>query len=234
VTSAAARAEAQKLAHVLGVEPQELAFLERAGAADVRAVRDDATERLFALGHDGLTRAAAASRLLPASILATIAQRGLGPLLCARIAGELDPARAAEVAAHLPEAFLAEVATHVDPRRVSGVAAGIPAVDVAAIARRLADAGQWVPMGRFVTHLDDDALRASMGALADEEVLRVAFVLEDHARMTDLVDALGRRRLDRIVRAAREHGLEDEAREVLRHVPAALREELDGLGEPAA
>jgi hypothetical protein len=87
----------------------------------VRRLRERATDRLFDADGHALQRIAAASKLLPAAVAAAIGQRAFGPLLCARIAGRLDPGRGVDLAARLPAEFLADVAVELDPRRAGEI-----------------------------------------------------------------------------------------------------------------
>jgi len=120
-----ARAEVLRLARLLDRDPDELAYLEALGPADLRALRRRVTETLYD-AHDGaLRRLAAAGRLLPGALTATLAQRAFGPLLSARLAGLLDLDRAVDVAGRLPPPFLADVAGEMDPRRASALIASI-------------------------------------------------------------------------------------------------------------
>src|SRR5690606_23078820 len=135
-------------------------------------------DRLFDADRERLRRAAEAGAPMPPKALAGIAVRALGPLVCARLSGLLEPRRAAAIASHLPPPFLARVAAELDPRRSAEVIGALPAELVAAVARAMARDGEHVAMGRFVTHLDDDALAACVGALGDADLVRVAFTLD--------------------------------------------------------
>ena len=90
-----AKAEVQKLARLLGTDPGELSYLEAVGPEGLREVRSSATDLIFDSDFAMMKRLAAGAKLLPAGALATIAQRGFGPLLCARVAGYVDPGKAA-------------------------------------------------------------------------------------------------------------------------------------------
>ena len=208
--TAAARAEAAKLARVLGTVPGRLAFLERADPAAVEALRDQVVDLLFE-ADGGLERAAAANRLLPTQLLAVIGRKAFGPLLCARLSGLIEPARAVAIAAHMPTDFLAELAAEMDPRRARDVVARIPAGQIVDCAVLMAQAGEFVAMGRFVGHLPEESLRATIAELDDETLLRVAFVLDDRSRLDHLVGMLGDDRLAGIVRVAAGMRLVDEA-----------------------
>lgn len=198
----AARAEVMKLARLLGVSVDELHYLESVAAGEVRALRELATTRLFDPSGTPLGKLAAASRLLPTAAVATIAEHAFGPVLVGRIAGLIDPDRAADVAARLPTPFLAEVAVHLDPRRAADVLARMPPQRIAEVARELTAADEHVTLGRFVGHLGDDAIALSLREMDDLTIVRVAFVLEDPATMDRVLALLEPRRLAALLDAA--------------------------------
>ena len=122
-------AEVLKLARLLGAEPAGLDYLEALAPADVRELRERAAVAL----HDSdrrFGRVALASRIPPAPMTAWIAQHLFGALLCARIAGLLDPRRAIDLAKRMPPVYLADMAMQLDPRRVHDTAQGDALWDV--------------------------------------------------------------------------------------------------------
>jgi hypothetical protein len=219
-------AEILKLARLLRVEPDRLSYLRRVDAEDVKQLREQATEMLFSAHDQTLSRLAAASRLLPVGLTARLAERTFGPILCARMAGVLDPDRAVDIAARLPAPFLAEVASHIDPRRTAPVIGGIPPERIAEIASQLVAREDFVTMGRAVGQLSPAALRAAMGVLDDASLLRAAFVMEDKESLSQLADLLDEERLIGLIDAAEESGLQEEAIDLLGHVDEARREAL--------
>lgn len=221
-----ARAEILKLARILEREPDQLAYLERLSLADLRELRDQATEVLWNANSATLKRLAAASRLLPAGLNATISERAFGALLTARMAGLLEPARAVDVARKLPTPFLASVAIELDPRRASAVISQIAASQIAEVTRELVGRGEYVTMGRFVAHLSDDALAAALGAMDDATLLRVGFVLEDKARLEQLAELLPTERLGAIIQAAADADLWLEALDLLTHLNETQADEI--------
>ena len=122
-----ARAEMRKLARILERDPGQLAYLEQLSLEELRSLRERVTEYLWSAHGSTLNRLAAASRLLPSAVSATISERAFGPLLSARMAGLVEPSRAVDIAGRLSPTFLADVAVELDPRRASAVIAGIPA-----------------------------------------------------------------------------------------------------------
>jgi hypothetical protein len=190
------RAEILKLARLLHRDPEQLSYLATVPPQDLRALREQITERLFSAQERALRRLVAASRLLPVGLVANLGQGTFGPMLSARIAGLLDPDRAVDIAVRMPSEFLAEIAIELDPRRARAVIAGIPPDRISEITGELARREEYVTMGRFISHLDDDALAAALAVLDDEALSQTAFVLEDGAD-DDRLERLLNERLER-------------------------------------
>jgi hypothetical protein len=104
----ARRAEILKLARVLRLEAGQLGYLGAVDPASIRALRERISDSLFEADRTQFQRLAALSRLLPAGLTAVVAEKAMGPLLCARVCGLLPADRAVEIANKLPTAFLAQ------------------------------------------------------------------------------------------------------------------------------
>ena len=83
------RAELIKLSRLAQVTEADLAFLEDVPLASLVKVRELTTERMFSDGRKLFQNLASASKLMPNSLTAMIAEKAFGPLLCARVAGEM-------------------------------------------------------------------------------------------------------------------------------------------------
>ena len=218
------RAEIAKLARLLGRDPDQLAYLAAVPAADVRELREHITETLFSAGAGPLGRLAAASRLLPVGLVATMAERVFGPVLSARIATLIEPDRAVQMAAKLPTPFVAEIACELDPRRAHEVIARIPAQQVADVSRVLVERSEFVTMGRFVGHLDPAATKAAVGVMDDHCLLQVGFVLERKESFRDVFDLLSDGRLRSVIETASAEGLWAETLDLLTNLDDDQRE----------
>jgi hypothetical protein len=230
-------AEVMKLARLLDREPDELAYLQPMAPDDLRALRDGVTETLYDAHGSSLGRLAAASRLLPAGLTATIGQRAFGPLLSARLAGLLDTDKAVDVAGKLPPPFLADVAVELDPRRASDLIASIAPALIGQVTAELVARGEYVTMGRFVGHLSDGAIAAALANMDDEAVLRTAFVIEDRSQLSRLFAKLPKGRPAGIIAAAAADRMWLEALDLLNHLHKRQRREMVlaalALDEPA-
>jgi hypothetical protein len=217
------RSETLKLARLLERDPESLAYLHEVPADDIRALRELATDRIYEAGGGAISTLARASKLIPPALTATLATRTFGPVLSARVAGELDPGRAVDIASKLPPVFLADVAVELDPRRASAVLGRLPAALVGSVAAELIRREEYVTMGRFVGHIAPDALEAALGAMTDSELLAVAFVLEDKSALDGLIDELGLERLEGVLTAAADEGLWPEALDLFVNLSDARR-----------
>jgi hypothetical protein len=215
------RAETVKLARVLGVEElQELAFLLRVPAPELRDYREAVTDLLYDRDRELLQRTADAARLLPARTAASIAERALGPLVCARLTGLLDPRRAAEISDHFTVDFMARLAAELDPRRAAEVVSRIATDTVVAVSTVMAANGEHVAMGRFVAYLDESALGGCVEVLGDEDLLRVAFVMEGEERLAPVFQIIGGERTARMLASAQTSGLVEEAEHLVERLEA--------------
>ncbi|MFJ8913955.1 hypothetical protein [Amycolatopsis sp. NPDC102389] len=198
----ASQAEILKLARVLGTTPERLSYLANVDAAELQAFREQVTDTLFDANLAALERMAMASKLVPSPILAKIAEKVFGPLLCARIAGLVDVSRGVDVAKRLKPPFLADVAAELDPRRASAIIARIPLDTVVAVAGELVRREDWITVGRFVGHLPDPTVRRALAVISDEALIRIAFVLDDKSRIDHVLGLLPEARFRGLLQVA--------------------------------
>ncbi|MGV9409360.1 hypothetical protein ACWDOP_05550 [Nocardia sp. NPDC003693] len=232
----AAVAETTKLARLLGIsDPTDLDFLVDLPPAAIRQFRERATDRLFDRDAKRLHKVAQAAKLVPVTISAKVAERAFGPVLCAAIAGAVDPTRAIDIATALPPAFLADVSVQIDPRRTAAIIAAVPPALVEKVARELLAHGDHITMGRFVHVIPEPALRAAAPVMSDIDLLRIGFLLEDKTAI-DRVLHIVADRVPGIIRAAAEQHMWAEGIDLLDsiapHNRAWIGDTAAGLGGP--
>ncbi|MFG1793822.1 hypothetical protein [Nocardia sp. NPDC049149] len=228
-TQLMARAEATKLARLLELsDPAALDFLTGLSPDAIREFRERATDLLFDGDAARMKRIAAAAKLVPTVISAKAAERAFGPVLCAAVAGSVEPSRAVDIAKALPARFLAETAIQLDPRRTADIIAAVPAKLVVAVAKELGGRGDHVTMSRFVGVVPEESMRAAVPVLGDADLLRVGFLMEDKSAVDRLM-GLVTDRLAGVILAAHEHDLWVEGLDLLDSVGPQNRAVLGDL-----
>ncbi|NKF21453.1 hypothetical protein [Solimonas marina] len=196
------RAEVARLSRLLDVPTEQAAALAELDADTLRQLREQATAMLYDAQRESLSRVATATRLLPATLAAMLAERSLGPLLCARIAAYLPDDTAYEIARRLSDEFLVEVCLQLDPRRAQGVVRKLPAERCTVIGLALVRRREYVTIGSFVDILDFDVLATVLAALDDATLLHAGFYAEDRLRLSRIVADLPPARFESLIDAA--------------------------------
>ncbi|WP_419996919.1 hypothetical protein [Streptomyces boninensis] len=227
--SLTARAETEKIARLLGTEPQQLAFLQPLPDADLRAFREQTAAALFDSAPDMLDRIAKATKLVPAAVAAVISQKALGPRLSAAVAGRLEPARAGDIISKLPVSFTAASCGYLDPRRIRGIVDRLEEDLVVRVAVALAENGDYLTMGRFVGHLRPTALKRAIELIDDISILRTGYVIDHPERIDDILQLLSAERLASVIRTAADQDRWPEALAVATMAGEGWRKEIARL-----
>ncbi|HEY0887982.1 MAG TPA: hypothetical protein VGE38_00045 [Nocardioides sp.] len=196
------RLEIVKLAREVQVPEADLEFLVASDPTEIRQLRAQVSDALFARHEDRVTRLASLSRLLPVPMTAKIAELALGPMLSARVAAALDPREAARLAGHLDAGFLTTLAVSLDPKRVAAIVRGIDDKLVVDVGRRLLAKGEYLVLSRFVSVVDTDVALAVVASATPDALLQVALFTDEPAALDSIVARLSDETLADIIRAA--------------------------------
>lgn len=197
------QAEVVKLARLLGTVPEALVFLDALDASALQDLRQASSRYLLGKQRAQLGRIATASKLLPVSLVSCIAERAMGPLLCARVASEISAHRAIEISRHLSPAFMASAALHLEPELARDITAALPVTRVVAVARELVAQKEFITLGDLVDMLPMSIIEAVVRDQRDgETLLRIGFFIENPARLNAILDTLPLARLQAIIAAA--------------------------------
>lgn len=203
-----AELEVRRIARLANLEPGDLTGLESIGVQDLRTLRDQIAAKLFDEHTESWQRAVAVSAVVPAALSAKLSEAALGPVLCARVTPLTPPAKAVDIGSRMSPEFMAEVAINLDPRKVSDLVVAMPPATIAAISRVLADRSEWLVMADFVATVHPEALRATIQALDEESILRIAVLLEDRQRIIAVAKMMGQDRLAGMRQAAADNDLQ--------------------------
>ncbi len=226
------QAELIKLSRLLGVAERDLGYLAAESVADLRSLRASIGASMYDEDRMLFGKLVAATKLLPTAIVAAIAEKVMGPMICARVAGLLDPDQVVDVAKRLTIPFLADVCLQLDPRSAAPTLKKMPLAVVTAVSAELLRRREYLTMGRFVEVITDEAVRAVAKAMPDVAALHVGYFVESPQRVTELVGLFDDRRIQGIIGAAVSdpEQLWPEALSLMEQVDAASRERLALLG----
>lgn len=213
-----AESERRKLAHVLGVGADQLGMLDTVPPDQLKQLRGQVVEALFQADKHYFTKVATLSRTVPIAVSAKITELALPPLLAARTAELLEPAKAMELVARLSDRYVADVSAVLDPARSPELIAAIPAERIAVISTELARREEWVVIGGFAAVISEEALRATVAILDGEQLLRIGFVLDDVDKIDVINAMLTDQQVDGMLAAAVELGLWNELADQLEHM----------------
>lgn len=203
-TSMETRAELLKLARVLGIDSDELGFLEGADPGELRELRASISDRLLDVDREHFERVVALGRHLPGRVAAGLTQHALGTQLSGRAASLLTADELADFARRLPADFVADVAAVMDLRSVGSLLDRIDTAKVVEVTLVLAKRQDWVTMGAFGGRIRRDALIQVIGMLDGEALARVGFLLENRSRLDEIQGLLDDEKLRELLIAAGE------------------------------
>lgn len=184
-------AEQLRLARLLGVTPESLHFLGELDAPELASLHDACQAALLARHRPLFQRLASVSKLLPVSLSAWIAEHALGPLLCARIAGELSVAGTLALCRHLSAPFMAEVSLHMESGVLLDIAVHLPDATLQKITRALLARGEYMLLGELVDALPIALIhRIAAQFCSGEEALRTSLFVEQSMRLEALLGVL--------------------------------------------
>ena len=226
------RAEISKLARLYQVDDHVLEFLQILPAAEIRRLREAVQERLFSDNEQLFKRLGSASALLPLGLIAMMAEKIFGPVLAARVAGEMNHKRAAALTEKLPIVYLADISVQIDPRRARDIIRQIAPARIREVAAELLRRGEFITMGRFVDYVTGDGIRAALEAFKrPTDLLQAGFFIENKAQLDMLIRMLPDDRLRNVIAAAQDpqHDLWPEALALMEHVDDSLKRRLGDL-----
>lgn len=224
------RAELIKLSRLTQVTEADLAFLEDVPLASLVKVRELATERVFSDGRKLFQNLASASKLMPNSLTAMIAEKAFGPLLCARVAGEMPYQRAVDLSLKMSIPFLAEVTIQIDPKRVSDIIRNLPVNHLKAVAKELIRRGEYLVLGGFVNYMQENQMRAIIGDISEKDLLHIGFFMDGKHQISEIIRMLPENRLRTLVGEMQNHReLWPEALALMVHMEDELKRQMGDI-----
>lgn len=191
------------LAQILDVPVERVEHLGRLGADQVRALRERISDLLFDEQAETFRRVSGLGPVIPAAVVAKVAQLAVPPLVAGMAGGALGVAhtdKAAGVLSRLSPEYMADAAPYLDPRAVRLLAPVIPPGPLIPAAEELLRRRDYITAARFLEFATPELIAAFEPALRDDEgVLRVAAYTHSDERLSDVVRSLPPARVSSIV-----------------------------------
>ena len=224
-------AELVKLGQLLHTPSSELQFLEGMSLETLIKVRELSTDKLFNDGSKLFHKLAAASKLLPLGVTASLGEKIFGPMLCARIASQMPYPRAIDLAKKMSTPFLAKVTLELDPRRVKDIIQNMPLENLQAVATELLKHKHYMVMGRLVNFMTASNLKVILNGINSEEaLLHIGFFIEGKHQLSDIIRLLPKERLKTLIGYLQLHTeLWPEALALMVHLEDDLKREMGDI-----
>lgn len=207
----AAMAEAGHLRRELDTADDDLTFLHAFDADDVRRLRIAVAESLAARHRKTFRSMAAASKLLPKPLLGTIGEKAVGPLICSKIAAELEPGHARKIVGSFSVPFLADLCRTLDTVSAQPVLLAIPPKIAIPVGAELDRRGDLETLARFIDVVDLELIPPMLEIIDDDALIHIAIVAQSRERLSEIFELIDDERLRSVIDAAVRGGVLDEA-----------------------
>jgi hypothetical protein len=184
-----------RIARLLKLDPAEVTGLEEVPDADLRILHDQISERLFGDAQRQFARVAALSRTIPGPLAGVLAEKFLPPVMAARVAEMLDPARARDLIGRVSIKYLAEIALALDPVRSKPVVQKLPPEPIGRVAKELFGRQEYAAMAEFVGTVTVEALVAALEVATPHDLLAVVPLLEWNDNLDKVIAELPQRQV---------------------------------------
>lgn len=224
--------ELKRLAALLAVPEEDLAFLSPLEAAQVRFLTSSVDSAMHMQQSPLWSGLARATHLIPDRVNAKIANNFLGASATAQLSYHLPPKKALSISKHFSIPFLADVATNMDPSRAQTLIHAFPQAKVRTMSLYLLEQQNYYAMGQFLDYLTPaQAMPILQDVRSDEAVLRIASYARRKENLGVLVMGMGNGRLLSLLQKTNELNMWDDVLPILAHLPAAEQARINPLVE---
>lgn len=211
------RAELLRIANLMGVGADDLEFLGRLSPESLHAFRQQLIAIYFE-ENPSLRRLAKIANILPSSVIAKITEEAIGPILAARVVGEVDTRAAVGILKRVPIDFICDTAIQTDPRRVKPLFSEAPRQIAMDVADELIRRKEYVAIGQLIAFVEDDVMDHALSNASDIDILMSSLLVEDKERLGDGVAMLSDARVRSLIKTAAKKEMWLEALDLMSHL----------------
>ena len=195
--------EIARIARAMRVEPDEVAYLARFDAAEIRSLRLAVQARIRDDNAHRFRRLAKLGGLLPTRVVASLAQRSMSPRLAAGVVEALAAEQAADVASRMEPAYLAKTCEYLLTDVATPIVMHLPEDTLLAVCDVMVEQGARSAMAEMIESLSDDRLITFMRRIDDPAMLLdISAVVTADGQLERVATLVPDALLSRIVRHA--------------------------------
>ncbi|MGL6234221.1 MAG: hypothetical protein ACRC20_02650 [Segniliparus sp.] len=198
-----ATAQIHLLADLLGVAPEKIAHLERLGPENLAQLRMRVSDLKFDSQEKQVAMIGKAAPIVPDPVIATLAEKVVGPVVSAAVANSLAKDHAHRLNGllrRLRVPFVAQTLRYLDPRAVPTLSKEVPVRVWAPALRRLLADGHYASAAVLMEQAPVELLLAVEREVDDREAIaRTLAYTTDSQKLEELLAALPQERLLSIV-----------------------------------
>lgn len=233
------RAEVLRIANLMGLDGEDIGFLANLSPEALHEFRMRLIDVYFE-ENPALARFARLAGMVPSALIAKMTVDAIGPVLAARIVGQVDTKTAIGVLKRVPIDFLCDTAIQADPRRIQPMFKESPYEISCAIADELVRRKEYVAIGQMIAYVEDAVMHHALGNASEIDILYSSFMVEDKDKLGHGVAMLSDERIHAVVQTAAQEGMWLEALDLMSHletdefrriVSQAMQLDQDTLGE---
>jgi hypothetical protein len=217
VTSPDSHAEVLRIAGLMGIDGDDIAFLGVLEPEVLHAFRQQLIEIYFE-ENPALRKLAKVANMMPSALIAKVTVDAIGPILAARVVGEVDTKVAVGVLKRVPIDFIVDTAIAADPRRVIPLFAESPREISKAIADELIVRKEYVAIGQLIAYVENDVMEHALGNAGNLDILYSSFLVEEKDRIADGIAMLSDERITEIIKTAAGEDMWLEALDLMSHL----------------
>lgn len=189
----------RRLARILEVPVEDLDGLIGIPDEDLATLHQQINHSLHARGKEAYGRVANLTRTIPSPLAGKLAEKFLPPVLAARVAEQLPPAKARDLVERVSVRYLSDIAMALDPVGAQPIIEAIAPARIAQVAADLFQRDEYAAMAEFARAVTEEGLLAALDRASPQDLARVLPMLEWRPALDNVLTRLSPAKVEEIV-----------------------------------
>lgn len=189
----------RRLARILEVPVEDLEGLVAIPDEDLATLHRQINHSLHSRGKEAYGRVANLTRTIPSPLAGKLAEKFLPPVLAARVAEQLPPAKARDLVERVSVRYLSDIAIALDPEGARPIIEEIAPARIAQVAGDLFQRGEYAAMAEFARAVTEEGLLAALDQASPKDLAEVLPLLEWSSTLDKVLTRLSPRKVEEIV-----------------------------------